>query len=58
MLMDSDKLKAEIDDRLGFLSNKGESPFKDGYELALNQFKDWITHEELLVEALKNGLAN
>ena len=56
--MDSEKLKAEIDDRLGFLSNKGESAFKDGYELALKQFKAWIIHEELLIEAIKYGLTN
>ena len=50
MLMDSEKLKNEIDDRLKFLDRNPDSPFKDGYELALQQLKDYITYEELLLE--------
>ena len=50
MLMDSEKLKKEIDDRLKFLDGRADCPFKDGYELALQQLKDYIRHEELLLE--------
>ena len=50
MLMDSEKLKHEIDDRLGFLTTQDDNSFKNGYELALNQLKDWITYNELLLE--------
>lgn len=50
MLMDSEKVKKEIDDRLGFLSDQEDNSFKNGYELALQQLKDWIIYNELLLE--------
>lgn len=50
MLMDSEKVKKEIDDRLGFLSDQEDNSFKNGYELALQQLKDWIIYNELLRE--------
>lgn len=50
MLMDSEKLKNEINDRLGFLRNQEDNSFKNGYELALQQLRDYIIHEELMLE--------
>ena len=50
MLMDSEKLKNEIDNRLEFLINQDDNSFKNGYELALTQLKDWIIYNELLLE--------
>lgn len=56
MLIDSEKVKDEIDYRMGFLNGIGCSEsFKNGYEMALKQLKDWLRYEEELFEVFKNA---
>ena len=58
MLMDSEKIKQEIDNRMCFLKSSTNQSFQNGYELALKQMKDWISAQEELFEVFKNAGRN
>ena len=56
MLIDSEKVKDEINYRMGFLDGIGcNESFKNGYEMALKQLKDWLRYEEELFEVFKDA---
>ena len=48
MLIDSEKVKEEIEYRLGFLANA------DGYEIGLRQILEWINLYETQLKVFKN----
>ena len=53
MLIDSEKIKEEIEYRLGFLANADNSYFADGYEIGLRQILDWINLYETQLKVFK-----
>lgn len=56
MLIDSEKVKEEIEYRLGFLANADNSYFADGYEIGLRQLLSWINLYEDTIKEIKDKL--
>lgn len=51
MMIETEKVKKEIKDRMGFLNKSFNSSFADGYELALQQLLSWVNlYEDTLKE--------